>query len=63
VFFTVALELFRKRSWDEAIGEFKETINILGSDGPSEFYIKLCRQNKEFDPGELWDGVILMEKK
>jgi adenylate cyclase len=63
VFFTVALELFRKRSWDEAIEEFQETINILGSDGPSEFYIKLCKQNKEFDPGELWDGVILMEKK
>ena len=63
VVFTVALELFRKRSWDEAIGEFQETINILGSDGPSEFYIKLCRQNKEIDPGELWDGVIAMEKK
>jgi adenylate cyclase len=63
VVFTVALELFRKRSWDEAIGEFQETINSLGSDGPSEFYLKLCRQNKEFDPGELWDGVIPMEKK
>jgi adenylate cyclase len=63
VVFTVALELFRKRSWDEAIEEFHEAIDILGSDGPSDFYIKLCRHNKELIPGELWDGVIHMEKK
>jgi adenylate cyclase len=63
VVFTVALELFRRRSWDEAVEEFQETIDILGSDGPSDFYIKLCRQNKELIPGALWDGVIQMEKK
>lgn len=63
VVFTVALELFRKRSWDEAIEEFQKTIDILGSDGPSDFYIKLCKHNKELIPGELWDGVIHMEKK
>ena len=61
--FAMAVEAFRRKSWDEAIEGFQETIDILGNDGPSAFYIKLCEQYKEFDPGELWDGVIQMEKK
>lgn len=61
--FAKALEAFRGQSWDEAIRGFRETIEILGTDGPSDFYIKLCKQNKEIAIGELWDGVIHMEKK
>ena len=61
--FAMAVEAFRRKSWDEAIEGFQETIDILGNDGPSAFYIKLCEHHKETVPGELWDGVIQMEKK
>ena len=61
--FAMAVEAFRRKSLDEAIEGFQETIDILGNDGPSAFYIKLCEHYKETVPGELWDGVIQMEKK
>lgn len=61
--FSQALDAFRRRSWDEAIRGFRETVAILGHDGPSEFYIRLCNHNKVHMPSEYWDGVIEMEKK
>lgn len=61
--FAAALDSFIMQSWDEAIKGFEEVIEILGGDGPSEFYIKLCKQNKELGPVKPWDGVISMEYK
>jgi adenylate cyclase len=61
--FADALQAFTRRSWDEAIDGFQKTIEILGKDGPSNFYIKLCKYDKEHEPGELWDGVVRMEYK
>jgi adenylate cyclase len=61
--FADALSAFTRRSWDEAINGFQKTIEILGEDGPASFYIKLCKYDKEHEPGELWNGVINMEYK
>lgn len=61
--FGMALDAFRRQSWDEAIKGFHETMEILDGDGPSDFYIKLCSYNKDHEPGGLWDPVIHMEKK
>ena len=61
--FADALGAFTRRLWDEAIDGFQNTIEILGEDGPSNFYIKLCKYDKEHEPGELWDGVVRMEYK
>jgi adenylate cyclase len=61
--FGMALDAFRSQSWDGAIKGFRETGKLLGGDGPSDFYIRLCSYNKDHEPGGLWDPVIHMEKK
>jgi adenylate cyclase len=61
--FADSLDAFARRSWDEAIDGFQKTIEILGEDGPSSFYIKLCKYDKEHEPGELWNGVVHMDYK
>jgi adenylate cyclase len=61
--FGMALDAYRRQSWDEAARGFRETAGILGRDGPSDFYIRLCAYNKDHEPGGVWDPVIHMEKK
>jgi adenylate cyclase len=61
--FAEALSAFRRQSWDEAIEKFNHSIENLGEDGPSLFYIGLSEQYKMAPPEEPWEGVINMEKK
>jgi len=61
--FSHALSAFRRQSWDEAIEKFNQCIEVLGDDGPSRFYLRLCEGYKKNPPGEPWDGVIQMDKK
>jgi adenylate cyclase len=63
VIFAEALGAFKRQSWDEAREKFSESLEKLGEDGPSRFYMKLCEENKENPPGEQWDGVVRMDKK
>jgi adenylate cyclase len=63
VIFAEALGAFKSKSWDEAREKFSESLEKLGEDGPSRFYIKLCEEYKQNPPGELWDGMVRMEKK
>jgi adenylate cyclase len=61
--FGMALDAFRTQSWDDAIKEFREIAELLGGDGPSDFYIKLCGYNRDHEPGGLWDPIIRMDNK
>jgi adenylate cyclase len=61
--FAEAISAFRRQSWDEAIEKFNQSIENLGEDGPSLFYIRLCEEYKKNPPEEPWEGVINMEKK
>ena len=61
--FAEALGAFKRQSWDEAREKFSESLEKLGEDGPSRFYMKLCEDYKQNPPGELWDGMVRMEKK
>jgi len=61
--FAEALGAFRSQSWDEAREKFSRTIEKLGEDGPSRFYIKLCEDYKQNPSQEQWDGVVRMDKK
>ena len=61
--FGEALDAFKRQSWDEAREKFSESLEKLGEDGPSRFYMKLCEDYKQNPPGEQWDGVVRMEKK
>jgi adenylate cyclase len=58
-----ALKTFRSQSWDEAIVLFQNFIRSYGQDGPSEFFIRKCKEYKVTPPGEAWDGVIDLKEK
>ena len=61
--FEEALDAFRSRSWDKAFMIFFETNNISGSDGPSQFYMRLCEKFKEMPPAMTWEGEVYMDRK
>jgi adenylate cyclase len=61
--FAEALNTFRSQSWDEAKEKFHQSIETLGEDGPSLFYIKICEDYRQNPPGDSWDGVVRMDKK
>jgi adenylate cyclase len=61
--FDEALSAFRRQSWDDAREKFSQSLEKLGEDGPSRFYIKLCEEYKQNPLQEQWDGVVRMEKK
>ncbi len=61
--FSEGLKAFRQQSWDEAQGKLKQCVEYLGSDGLSEFYLRLCEQYRKHPPAGPWDGIILLEEK
>jgi adenylate cyclase len=61
--FGMALDAFRMQSWHDAIKGFREVEGLLGRDGPSSFYIRLCEYNRDHDLGGLWDPIIRMDSK
>jgi len=63
VIFAEALGAFKRQSWDEAREKFSDSLEKLGEDGPSQFYMKLCEDYKQNPPEESWDGTVRMEKK
>jgi len=63
VIFAEALGAFKRKSWDEARQKFSQSLETLGEDGPSRFYMKLCEDYKQNPPQEQWDGTVRMDKK
>jgi adenylate cyclase len=64
--FSKVLDLFRRGSWEEAaeaIEKYQESIKSLGKDGPSHFFLNLCRKYEKTPPGESWSGVVSMQGK
>jgi len=64
--FTEVLDPFRKGHWkeaEEAIEKFQESINSLGEDGPSLFFLDLCKKYMKKPPREPWDGVVPVKEK
>jgi adenylate cyclase len=57
------LAAFRNRSWEEAIGKFRQSLGALEYDEPSRYYISLCEGYRISPPEEAWDGVVHMDKK
>ena len=61
--FSESLAAYRKQSWKEAIEKFSSLSRKYGEDGPSLFYIKLCKQYFEKQFEESWTGVVRMDRK
>jgi adenylate cyclase len=63
IIFVEALQAYRERSWEKAITLFYQSLKILKEDGPSMFYIKLCKRYIKHPPGEKWTGLVCLNKK
>ncbi len=61
--FSSILGTFRGRSWAEAEKRLLETIERFGKDGPSLYYLKLCKEYQQSPPDESWDGVVPVAEK
>jgi adenylate cyclase len=61
--FDRAMSAYRLRSWDEAEENFNRCIEMLGTDGPSLFYVELCKRHRQMTPEESWDCVVCMDNK
>ena len=61
--FSRAMGSFRRRSWDDAINGFHLAQNLNGPDGPSRFYLDLCRRYRQAPPADGWDGTIYLDHK
>ena len=60
--FVTALHLFQAQRWGEAAEGFEKFITNYGDDGPSRYYLDLCRQYLSSPPIE-WDGIIRLGQK
>lgn len=61
--FTKGIELYWKRQWDAAIGQFQQAIAVTGDDPPSKVFIGRCEIYKENPPGDNWQGEFVMTTK
>ncbi len=61
--FEAGSKLYLSQKWDEAIAEFRKSLEANPADGPSKIYITRCEEFKINPPGEVWDGVYTMTTK
>lgn len=57
------LQLYKERKFQDALKSFKEALQIEPEDGPSEMYVKRCKEFIENPPPPDWDGVYIMKTK
>lgn len=61
--FANGLHAFELQCWDEADQYFQNVLEIDGQDGPSKFYLKLCREFRHAPPDSQWNGVVQLAGK
>lgn len=61
--FNEGRELYKSRSFDEAIKKFASALKIDSDDGPSKVYYARCKHYINNPPSPDWDGVFVMTSK
>jgi len=61
--FAQGLAAYREGAVEPAMGRFERCLEILENDGPSLFYLRLCREFFETPPEGTWTGVVVLGKK
>ena len=51
--------LYRSNQWDEALTHFRRAVDLVGPDGPSEFYIRRIEQHRAGSPSLDWSSAKL----
>ncbi len=62
-YYNFGLTAYKQMKWDEAIKAFEMALKVDPADGPSNEYLKRCREFREDPPPEDWDGVYIMKTK
>lgn len=57
------LDLYRNRNWDEAILKFREALELVPGDYPSQIHIERAEAFKAFPPPDDWNGVFILQTK
>ena len=61
--FSEGRELYKERSFSDAMKKFAEALKVDREDGPSKVYYARCRMYMENPPPPEWDGVFTMTTK
>jgi class 3 adenylate cyclase len=61
--FRGAMELYRSRSWNDAVDAFRACREISPNDKTSALYIERCEYYAENPPEADWDGSFIMKSK
>ena len=61
--FHAALEAYRSRHWQTALGLFGELVRDFPEDRPAGLFVQRCRDLIEQPPEGEWDGVYVMQAK
>ncbi|MBF0320062.1 MAG: GAF domain-containing protein [Nitrospirae bacterium] len=61
--FNEGVKLYRQRSWQKALGKFKETLRANPNDGVSRIYTERCETFISFPPDDNWDGIWALSSK
>jgi len=55
--------LYKARSFNDAMNRFAEALKLDQEDGPSKVYYARCKMYLENPPPPEWDGVFIMTTK
>ncbi len=61
--FSTALEAYRAQHWDEALQLFRQVLEAMPEEAPSQHYIQRCETFRRTPPAPDWDGVYSMLTK
>jgi adenylate cyclase len=61
--FSDAMCAYRNKQWEKAINLFGQSMNYENENGPSRFYMKLCRNYWKNPPDSGWDGTVYLAWK
>ncbi len=61
--YITAIELYKKQDFTKAISKFKDVLNIIPDDGPSNTYIERCKEYINNPPKNDWDGIYILTSK
>ncbi len=61
--YNAGLKLYRAGRWKDAMDAFTAAVRLCGDDGPSNMYIRRCRDFLAKPPEPGWDGVWTLATK
>ncbi len=61
--FSEAFDAYQNRYWEKAINLFYQSMNFENGNGPSRFYLDLCKNYQKNPPDIHWDGIVYLAQK